>query len=251
MLRIVVSALVAFATVATAAPPASAAARTCQGRPATVVGVPDADKVKGTPGDDVIVTNGAFEVLAGDGDDLVCATVNPRDRDQGTSNIRAGRGDDLIIGHDGGVWVELGEGADIFSGGAGQDSVVSGRIATDDQGTADIVDVDHDVISTGVGGDLVGVGQPGVAVSDVVDLGPGEDELYLHGTDMTQGALLDLGDDQHDELIVDWPHEVTSTWLFDNRTGRATDDAGHELLGRHGAVRPLDPGDAAAQLHRR
>src|SRR5688500_545252 len=46
---------------------ASAALETCQGEEATIVGGPDSDTLIGTPGRDVIVTNGAFEVQAGDG----------------------------------------------------------------------------------------------------------------------------------------------------------------------------------------
>ena len=60
-----------------ALPAAAVAEEVCHGRPATLVGSPDATLV-GTDGDDVIVTKGSRVILADDGNDLVCVTGSSR-----------------------------------------------------------------------------------------------------------------------------------------------------------------------------
>lgn len=62
---------------------------TCRGVPATHVGT-EAEPLRTTDDDDVVVTNGAQRVRTGPGDDVVCVT--------GTlpSDVRPGAGDDLV-----------------------------------------------------------------------------------------------------------------------------------------------------------
>lgn len=73
---------------------ADAAGETCEGRPATIVGTPDA-RLDGTPGDDVILTNGAYVVKAGNGNDVVCVS-SAADGWTDTVRVDAGAGDDTV-----------------------------------------------------------------------------------------------------------------------------------------------------------
>ena len=69
---------------------APAAGETCQGRPATIVGTgPD---VRGTEGDDVIVTGGSRTTYAGAGDDLICVSADVLT----AVYVLAGDGDDVV-----------------------------------------------------------------------------------------------------------------------------------------------------------
>ena len=68
---------------------AEAAAPSCQGHRATLVGKPGQLFLNGTNHRDVIVSNGAGTVRAGGGDDLVCVTG-------ATSGVEDGKGDDVI-----------------------------------------------------------------------------------------------------------------------------------------------------------
>lgn len=196
----------------------------CQGSAATVVGDPAHDVVRGTPGDDVIVTRGVFEVRAGAGDDLICVTGSPDDE---TGNVHAGAGTDSVEVEPGSsdfVWAELGPGADSFLGGDEWDRVWAGvYLPRDDQGPEDARDDDADVISTGAGMDLVIVGEPGTPLEDAVDTGHGEDEIYVNATGMTGPGALQMGAG-YDTLIFEWPDQVGGTWLFDAATGTASEN---------------------------
>ena len=132
------------------APTAQAAADTCQGRAATVVGTPGQYVLTGTEGDDVIVTNGAGPTLGLGGNDLICVTG-------GTSpllevSVDAGPGDDVVDASAvvGGVDVELGAGSDTYTG-SPYDETVHGGTNGYDGGSA--VDTERDTITTGPGGD--------------------------------------------------------------------------------------------------
>jgi len=214
------------------APPATAAAPMCQGQPATVVGEPGAKVVKGTPGDDVIFARQAFEVRALGGDDLICATIRPKNPHQTTGKIRAGAGDDSVVvqtSADDYVWTELGPGADTFVGGDETNIVWAGTAQDgDDEGAADADDADKDVISTAGGYDLVFLGEPGAPLADVLDTGADFDEVQLQAVDMTDEAELDLGAG-HDLLFFSWPSNVRGDWSFDNANGVAADDSGRQL----------------------
>jgi Ca2+-binding RTX toxin-like protein len=112
---------------ATWAAPASAAGETCQGVPATIVGTPEG-RVVGTPGDDVIVSGGAWSVDAGDGDDLVCIPPMEGELLGNVVQVDAGAGDDTVVseGDRNNSWVTLGPGVDTFRGGGWEDRVEAG-----------------------------------------------------------------------------------------------------------------------------
>lgn len=186
--------LTALALIGLAAPglallgptPATAAAATCRGVPATIVGEPGT-RVVGTEGPDVIVTNGALSVDALGGDDLVCVTF-----DTGLPfvavDVRAGAGDDVVdsTGSSNRVAAELGEGADRFEAGAAGSSVF-GAYRNDSP-----ADTEKDVIIGGTGSDSVTSGVAGEPNPDVIDLGAGDDGLTYGGT-MAQGGSIDGG----------------------------------------------------------
>ena len=106
---------------------ATAAAETCQGVPATIVGTPEG-RVVGTAGDDVIVSGGAWSVKAGDGDDLVCIPPMEGDLLGNVVEVDAGAGDDTVVseGEHNNSWVTLGPGVDQFRGGGWEDRVEAG-----------------------------------------------------------------------------------------------------------------------------
>lgn len=147
---------------------APAAVVTCQGETATVVGR-SGGSVEGTPGDDVIVSNGAHEVAAGDGDDLICLTGSIRPVEESPEVFAdAGAGDDRVtasVGRSDLVYVSLGTGADHYTGGRQMDVVAGGDLFAED---GDPQDGDADVIDTGtLGADHVVVGDGGPLVDDV------------------------------------------------------------------------------------
>jgi Ca2+-binding RTX toxin-like protein len=109
------------------AAPATAAAETCQGVPATIVGTPEG-RVVGTAGDDVIVSGGAWSVKAGDGDDLVCIPPMEGDLLGNVVQVDAGAGDDTVVseGEHNNSDVTLGPGVDTFRGGGWEDRVEAG-----------------------------------------------------------------------------------------------------------------------------
>lgn len=102
------------------AAPAEAAAETCQGRPATIVGTgPD---IQGTPGDDVIVTGASRITDAGAGDDLVCVTPSFYQDPQ----VNAGPGNDIVDTTSSITFMGLtllGSGLDRYVGGSGGGAV--------------------------------------------------------------------------------------------------------------------------------
>lgn len=151
------------------APTSDAAAETCHGQPATLVGTPGQDLV-GTAGPDVIVTNGAMVVRALDGGDLICVTGQAR-------HVNAGYGDDTV---DATVRVgpgktTLGWGSDTFTGGLGFDEVDAG--GTEDPVVSDGAwyDGEPDMIDTGKGGANVRSGEDWASTvgtnDDVIVLG--------------------------------------------------------------------------------
>ena len=100
-------------------PPAVAAAPTCQGKGATIVGTSGADRLVGTDGRDVIVARaGDDKVIALRGDDLVCGGP-------GTDELMGGSGDDRLFGQGDKRWTDrLGSKivtGDLLHGGRGDD----------------------------------------------------------------------------------------------------------------------------------
>ena len=135
-----------FATLLLSTPvtAASAAAPTCFGKPATIVGTAGPDNLAGGP-DDVVVGLGGNDLLAGgtvcagdgndsimgawrvsskldggDGDDIIRALLGPSDL------LLGGAGNDYIADSDDTDWEdEWDPGTDVMKGGAGNDHIVS------------------------------------------------------------------------------------------------------------------------------
>lgn len=130
---------------------ATAAAETCQGQAATIVGTPGGEIV-GTEGADVIVTNGATRVDARGGDDLVCGT--------GTAPVFA---------------TILGAGADTFiaDSSGGRHFVHAGAIVgREDVVSPDTTDTEADAIRAASA--VVVSGMAGQSNADIIDLDFGE-----------------------------------------------------------------------------
>lgn len=101
--------------------PATAAAETCRGEAATIVGTPNRS-LTGTPGPDVVVTNGATAVTTLGGDDLVCVTGKRHP----FLTVDTGDGNDVVDGSgspEQPSFATLGSGADTFVGGSADDRI--------------------------------------------------------------------------------------------------------------------------------
>ena len=114
------------ALVLLAAPTASGAGETCRGEAATIVGAPEGHVV-GTSGDDVIVSNVAWSVDAGAGDDLICLSPAEGEFQGNVVEVAAGPGDDVVVseGEHNNSWTDLGPGRDEFQGGGWSDRVAA------------------------------------------------------------------------------------------------------------------------------
>jgi len=138
-----------------------AATPTCHGKPATIVGVPE-QVIRGTSGRDVIVSNGAPTIRALEGADTICVTRLP-------SQLWGGPGDDWVRA-DQPVDASLGAGNDTFIGSPGNDLVWDDRRYAKEG---------RDQISVGSGRDRVYVDLGQGSGSDIVDLGPDDDQLSV------------------------------------------------------------------------
>lgn len=177
------------------------AAESCHGRTATIVGTLDGT-VTGTEGDDVIVTEGAIEVYAYGGDDLVCVTGSPTDRFE-LLRINAGAGDDVVDSSDGAhrLRAELGKGVDVFSGGPGSEAVVTGQGG--DGGES---------VSTGGGRDYVETGATGLPMENTISTGAGKDEIHFRG--LPGAGSIDAGTGRDTVYLRD---KTRASWRIDNR----------------------------------
>lgn len=186
------------------APSAHAATPICEGKEATITGPTPGGGLTGTPGNDVIVTQGEHEVRSLGGDDLICVT-GP----ESYVNVSAGDGDDRVHNQtDGNLSVILGPGDDSFVGGPGHDSVgIDGF--TDDLPTGSS---GHDVISTGAGNDRVATAAPGEPSTDIIDLGDGDDHVRISPTAGDKPTL--AGGDGTDSMSVEG--EDIGSWAVDN-----------------------------------
>lgn len=173
---------------------ATAAGETCRGEAATIVGT-TAQRLVGTEGRDVIVTNGASRLDALGGDDLICitgATTGGPDLFNAI-DLDAGPGNDMVDATVVAGWAvsgELGSGADRFEGGGGSDSIRAGSLDAA-RGYAH-VDTEADVLLGGGGDDNLRSGQAAAANADVVDGGAGDDFLAIWG-DRTGGGTVSAG----------------------------------------------------------
>lgn len=194
---------------------------TCQGRPATVVGAPDDSSLRGTAGDDVIVSNGSHEVLARGGDDVVCLT--------GPSGqyvfVDAGGGADRVtasLGTEDVVFVSLGAGADSFAGGRESDLVAGGVLAFDDETVAS--DSDADVIDTGAAGfDHVVVGDGGL-LEDQVTVHAAAAHVDAYASGLLGGGSL-TGGPRSTLTVLDGSAEAAGAWALDLGSRTASLDA--------------------------
>lgn len=200
------------------------AAELCQGQVPTIVGAPGGT-VTGTAGDDVIATEGAGSVEAGDGNDRICVT-GLDDPNVLWVDVEAGAGADIVdsTAFDGAVLARLGPGADGFVGGPGSDDVNS----RDTDGV-------RDTVATGGGRDRVLTGRWGQPLNDVIDLGPGLDYLKVRGIPGT--GSLDAGADRD---LVQLTDRTRADWRIDNRKRTLTvGDVTMPMLG----VEAFDLGD--------
>ncbi|NPD03831.1 hypothetical protein HN031_03915 [Nocardioides sp. zg-1308] len=145
--------------------PAQAAPVTCWGEAATIVS--DDEQVRGTPGDDVIVTTRpAAEVASRAGDDTICV----RGR-RGVAFVDPGRGDDRVrIEARKVAFTDLRQGSDTYVGGPGRDEVLSGlpRGQRND-----------DRIRLGAGDDHLLLGGAGSSRRAALSAGTGDDTLTI------------------------------------------------------------------------
>lgn len=128
----VVAVFAMFALVVSFAQPVGAAANTCGGLAATIVGTDSADVIYGTEGVDVIVGLGGADRIYGlGGNDVICGGPGPDRIWGGTGNDRmwGNGGNDRIQGALGKDRIFGGNGQDILSGQAGADRILgnSGR----------------------------------------------------------------------------------------------------------------------------
>lgn len=149
---------------------AQAAADTCRGLPATIVGA-DNQRLVGTEGPDVIVTNGAQSLTALGGNDTICVTGTPVTAGQAIIDIDAGAGDDYVEAsvQGRGTATTLGAGADTFiSGNGAEHSVYAGtsRLASS-------TDIEADSIRITLGNASVTSGQPNTENRDTVAINDG------------------------------------------------------------------------------
>lgn len=209
---------------ATAQPPpgdrAAAAADLCQGQVATIVGTSDQRRLRGTTGPDVIVSGGADNVEALEGDDVVCVTGS-------TQRLIAGKGHDHVRTSNGRTRtrVNLGRGDDTFSGGNRADKVVAGG------GT--------DQVATGGGDDAYSDRGFTETSDDMVDLGPGNDWAV---TLPNPAGTIDGGTGSN--VLV--PQVIFDTepgpWRFDNVTGTGTSPDGTRFVWQNFQTFEFDAG---------
>ena len=175
----------------------------CAGENATIVGSPDVSPLEGTPGRDVIVTNGSKNTYARGGDDLVCVTdgANPDafaflDAGDGADDVRVTSTNAMST-----TRVCLGDGPDQFNGGPGVDVLVSdpfncddeeGYEKPDDEGPSLPEEEARDVIHTFGGRDYVEVGV-GQQTADGVDTGLGNDFIVFKAYTLALASSLNGG----------------------------------------------------------
>jgi SpoIID/LytB domain protein len=183
--------LLTVALLAATVPAAGAAATTCLGIEATIVGSSRADDLMGTPGPDVIVAGGGNDRVFGrGGDDLICAGP-------GNDTVLGGAGNDRLLGEGGDDALTGGRGSDLLAGGPGADVLRGG--GADDQLSGD---AGPDSLMGGPGADTLLGGGDDDALSggggwDALAGGPGADRLtrVLVGDTVTDAGTPDaVGD---------------------------------------------------------
>lgn len=194
---------------------AQAAADTCRGLPATIVGA-DNQRLVGTEGPDVIVTSGAQSLTALGGNDTICVTGTPVTAGQAIIDIDAGAGDDYVEAsvQGRGTATTLGAGADTFiSGNGAEHSVYAGtsRLASS-------TDTDPDNVRITLGNASVTSGQTDTENPDVVEINRGS--VVWKGRMTGQAPLTATGGGSH--LVLD---AIPGSTLIDAGQGYATSQA--------------------------
>jgi Ca2+-binding RTX toxin-like protein len=193
------------------------------GRPATLVGSPDATLV-GTDGDDVIVTKGSRVILALGGNDRVCVTGK-------SGLVYAGFGDDVVdttTRASGRSF--LGPGADTYLGGPGNDWL---KAAGDPGVGASVGDQQVDVIDVGAGSATIYSGAPGKGNADTISVGDGNSTVYWSG--YQTGGEVEFGAGRH-RMQVFLKGDEPRDWRVGNGL---VSDAGDQLVRWTGVVREL------------
>lgn len=128
--------LLAVLLLASSLSPPASAAPTCFGKPATITGSPRGDRIRGTSGNDVIVTFGGRDQINGEG---------------GNDRICSGRGNDYVRGSDGHDRIKGGGHRDVILPERGRDRVYGNR------GSDSIAAYgrDNDLVHGGIGSDWV------------------------------------------------------------------------------------------------
>lgn len=116
--KIICALAVSLAAIVTLGASARAAAvPMCHGIDATIVGTSAADRIVGTPGEDVIVARGGADQIQGlAGGDLICAG-------RGADQVEGNSGDDTIFGAGGGDQLSGGRADDTLFGRKGGDQL--------------------------------------------------------------------------------------------------------------------------------
>jgi Ca2+-binding RTX toxin-like protein len=185
-----------------AAAPAQAAP-SCHGQRATIVGKPRS-VITGTGHRDVIVTNGAKKVRSLGGDDLICVDAHS----VVITLIYSGAGDDSVYVSDRSANVR-------YWGASGSDAYQSVGLGD----TVSLLGDGRDRISTGPGGDNVGIRTAGGNLgTSNVNLGPGSDGLVFIG-DSARGHFEGGGGPHPDTLWI--LHSSHHVWKLDNVRGEA------------------------------
>jgi Ca2+-binding RTX toxin-like protein len=195
-----------FATLLLSTPvtAASAAAPTCFGKPATIVGTPGADHLSGGP-DDVVVGLGGDDSLSGgtvcggDGNDSILGAWRV------SSSLDGGNGDDIIR-------ALLGS-SDLLLGGAGNDYLAD----SDDTDWEDEWDPGTDVMMGGAGNDhLVSTSGRNIVFGNA-----GEDRIY----DYTHVRTSISGGSGNDAMYATGDNYGSNPYEPDNLTGGEGDDS--------------------------
>ncbi len=142
----------------------------CNGLPATIVGTPGNDVLRGTNGADVIVGLGGNDILYGNnGDDVICGNA-------GNDTLYGNNGNDILLGSFGNDMLDGSNGNDTLDGAAGTDTLKGSN--------------GDDVMTGGDGNDSLTGGNG----NDMLDGGADNDALAANNGDdmLTGGAGADL-----------------------------------------------------------
>jgi Ca2+-binding RTX toxin-like protein len=185
-----------LAVLLAATAPTAVAARSCAGKTATIVG---------TPGNDVLASKKASDVILGlGGNDRISAGSNGNDvicGGAGNDRINGNRGNNVLIGEDGRDRIMGQGGNDKMIGGGGSDRLIGGSGNDQQDGGAgrDIVrgTTGNDRSKGGPGADRVfgdngNDGVDGGGGDDYVDGGLGDDISRLGGGDVKGGPGTDM-----------------------------------------------------------